>query len=361
MNARGAMEIIVATIGLQVGILSQDMFSIIVLMAMATSLMAPPALRWTLSKVVPEQQELDRLRQEELAAGSMVAAIRRVLIPVRLRPEPNIIHRIEAHLVERLQRRAPLSVTLLNVSAPDQRAAGAAFLERLSDDFSGVTLTRKVVEDRVPERAILAEATKDYQMMILGATEGLKRPEALFHPLIDEMVRLAPCPTIVVRGGRGEGEWPPKRLLVPTNGSIASRHAAEVAFLLATEADEEVLILSVAQNARFGAETALAEREVAARRQIVEELRKVGEAQGARAHGIVEVGAEVESIILETAAREKTDLILLGTDLRPGSERLFLGPRVERILQNAPCPVMVVNWTAPGFGPIATEGIDSVA
>jgi nucleotide-binding universal stress UspA family protein len=365
MNARGAMEIIVATIGLQVGILSQDMFSIIVIMAMATSLMAPPALRWTLSKVVPEQQELDRLRQEELAAGSMVAAIRRVLIPVRLRPEANIIHRIEAHLVERLQRRAPLSVTLLNVSAPDQRAAGAAFLEELSDDFSGATLTRKVVEDREPVRAILAEATKDYQMMILGATEGLKRPEALFHPLIDEMVRLAPCPTIVVRGGRGEGEWPPKRLLVPTNGSIASRHAAEVAFLLATEADEEVLLLSVAQSpaglARFGAETALAEREVAARRQIVDELRKVGEAGGARVRGIVEVGAEVESIILETAAREKTDLILLGTDLRPGSERLFLGPRVERILQNAPCPVMVVNWTAPGFGPIMTEGIDSVA
>src|SRR5690606_40305042 len=64
--ARGAMEIIVATIGLQVGILTQDMFSIIVLMAMATSLMAPPALRWTLSKVVPEEQELERLRQEEI-------------------------------------------------------------------------------------------------------------------------------------------------------------------------------------------------------------------------------------------------------------------------------------------------------
>src|SRR5690606_26205640 len=133
LNARGAMEIIIATIGLQVGILTQDMFSIIVLMAMATALMAPPALRWTLSKV---------------AAGSIVAGIRRVLIPVRLRPERNIIHRVESHVIERLGRRAPLSVTLLNVSAPGEQAKGTAFLEELSADFPGVDVTRKVVEAR---------------------------------------------------------------------------------------------------------------------------------------------------------------------------------------------------------------------
>jgi len=50
MNARGAMEIIVATIGLSLGILTQEMFSIIVVMAMTTSLMAPTALRWALRR-----------------------------------------------------------------------------------------------------------------------------------------------------------------------------------------------------------------------------------------------------------------------------------------------------------------------
>src|SRR5690606_36988336 len=171
LNARGAMEIIIATIGLQVGILTQDMFSISVLMAMATSLMAPPALRWTLSKVVPEEQELERLRQEEFAAGSIVAGIRRVLIPVRLRPERNIIHRVESHVIERLGRRAPLSVTLLNVSAPGEQAKGTAFLEELSADFPGVDVTRKVVEAREPVEPILAEARKNYQLLVLGATE----------------------------------------------------------------------------------------------------------------------------------------------------------------------------------------------
>lgn len=351
LNARGAMEIIVATIGLQVGILTQDMFSIIVIMAMATSLMAPPALRWTLSKVVPDEQELARLRREELAAGSRVADIRRVLIPARLRSERNVIHQIEAHIVDRLKRRNPLSVTLLNVSEPEQKAEGAAFLEKLSEDFPKVDLNRKVVPSREPTGPILAEAAKDYHLMILGATEGLKRPEALFHPLIDKMVRLAPCATIVVRGGgSADRQWPPKRLLVPTNGSSASRHAAEIAFILATEPDEEVLVLSVAQElgrlGQLGAETSLAEREIEARRQIVSELVDLGRAQGSSTRGSVETGTDVEGVILDAALREQIDLIILGTDVRPGSDRLFLGPRVERILQSAPCPVMVVNWSS---------------
>lgn len=48
LNARGAMGIIVATLGLSLGILTQDMFSIIVLMALATSLMAPTLLRFAM-------------------------------------------------------------------------------------------------------------------------------------------------------------------------------------------------------------------------------------------------------------------------------------------------------------------------
>jgi len=48
LNARGAVEIIVATIGLQMGILTTSMYTIVVIMAVATSMMAPPLLRWSL-------------------------------------------------------------------------------------------------------------------------------------------------------------------------------------------------------------------------------------------------------------------------------------------------------------------------
>jgi len=53
LNARGSMEIIVASIGLSLGVLSQAMFSIIVVMAVVTSIMAPALLRWTFARIQP--------------------------------------------------------------------------------------------------------------------------------------------------------------------------------------------------------------------------------------------------------------------------------------------------------------------
>ena len=48
MNARGSTEVIVATIGLSMGVLSQNLFSMIVTMAILTTLAMPPMLRWSL-------------------------------------------------------------------------------------------------------------------------------------------------------------------------------------------------------------------------------------------------------------------------------------------------------------------------
>src|SRR5439155_21303884 len=51
MNARGSTEVIIATIGLSMGALSQDLFTIIVAMAVATTMAMPPMLRWALRRV----------------------------------------------------------------------------------------------------------------------------------------------------------------------------------------------------------------------------------------------------------------------------------------------------------------------
>jgi Kef-type K+ transport system membrane component KefB len=65
LNARGAVEIVVATIGLRLGVLSTPMYTIVVLVAVFTSLLAPPMLRWTMSRV--EQRAEEQLRERELA------------------------------------------------------------------------------------------------------------------------------------------------------------------------------------------------------------------------------------------------------------------------------------------------------
>ncbi|WP_322767901.1 cation:proton antiporter [Frankia sp. Cr1] len=62
MNARGVIEVIIAMVGLRLGVLSPQMYTIIVLVAVVTSLMAPPILRLTIGRV--EQTAEERLREE---------------------------------------------------------------------------------------------------------------------------------------------------------------------------------------------------------------------------------------------------------------------------------------------------------
>jgi Kef-type K+ transport system membrane component KefB len=59
MNARGSTEIILATIGLGLGVLNQQLFTVIVLMAMVTTLCMPPLLRWALARL-PENAPIER-------------------------------------------------------------------------------------------------------------------------------------------------------------------------------------------------------------------------------------------------------------------------------------------------------------
>ena len=49
MNARGSTEVIVATIGLSMGVLNQNLFTTIVAMAVVTTMSMPPMLRWALA------------------------------------------------------------------------------------------------------------------------------------------------------------------------------------------------------------------------------------------------------------------------------------------------------------------------
>lgn len=68
LNARGVIEVVVAMVGLRLGILSVEVYTIVVLVAIVTSLMAPPILRWAMARV--EQTTEEELRRNEQLAWS---------------------------------------------------------------------------------------------------------------------------------------------------------------------------------------------------------------------------------------------------------------------------------------------------
>jgi len=58
MNARGLMELIIVNIGLQRGVIQQPLFSILVLMAIVTTLMASPVFEWVYGRHARRTGEL---------------------------------------------------------------------------------------------------------------------------------------------------------------------------------------------------------------------------------------------------------------------------------------------------------------
>jgi len=350
LNARGSMGIIVATIGLTEGVLNQQTFSIIVVMALFTSLIAPAALRWTLSHITAEQAELDRLRREEMAESNLVENTHRVLLPVRFRDADHDTdtQRVESRILERIAAHTELGITLFNItpdSASQQKSMD--FLNNIGKMFPQHSLSKKVVVGDNPTQQILDEAHKDYDMVVLGAAESTTNPSALFNPITDDVMRLAPCATMIVHGEHVSADWRPCKVLIPTNGSLASRRAAEVGFAVASEDDGDVLILKVIQS-RIGKEylpenAEWEKKQTQIAEQIVGELREVGELLGINTHSDLRIGTDISDVIIDVAREEKVDLIILGTSIRPGSDRLYLGPQVEHILNDAPCSVVVVN------------------
>ena len=347
LNSRGAVEIIVASIGLGLGILSQEVFSMIVVMAVVTSLLAPVLLKPLLRRVPVPEDEIARLRWEETSRDTILGDLRRVLLPLRPRPiNEGGAQAIEASLIGRLASRGGVAVTLFSVAGEGERGSLNRFLTEVEGLFGPATqVTKRVVGGNDPVKAVLAEAERDYDLIVLGASELDSTADNLFGGVVDEIVRLAPVPSLVVRGGSVTDGWRPRRIVVPTDGTVPSRRAAELAFIVAerdalvtivhmvppeTSAIRQLMVPDPTQRLDIG-------------HQIASSLRDLGESFGIATETEVRMGPEPDEAILATARRTGADLVVLGTSIRTASQRLFLGPRVERIISACPCPVVVLN------------------
>lgn len=345
LNARGSMGIIIATIGLTLGMLSQAMFSMIVLMSVVTSLIAPFILRYALPNIPIDVEEVERLKREASARENVIQNVRRVLLPLRPRPDAGTVQTVEVVLLARLAKhKSDLQTTLMTVSSVAQRDESTRALNQMAGAFSGLSVGKRVAVGEAADEAILNEARRGYELMLVGASEGITSTDVLFTPIVDYLVRLAPCPVVVVRAPNVAPDWKPSRILIPTNGSNASLRAAELAYGLATEGDETLFFLRVVEYAEpspTDVSGTLVLRQMKTAWQSVDELMALGNGRVTTERQVL-VGKAPEEEILHYAEAQSIDLIILGTSVGAG-ERLYLGPRVERILKRATCPVLVIN------------------
>lgn len=364
MNARGAMEIIVATIGLSLGVLNQQMYSIIVMVAIVTSLMAPPLLRWTLSKVEIGEEEADRLQQEEQDSRSFIKNINRILIPTSGGPNAQLA----AQLISSLAHQNAVEITALyalsNKKPPKQAVATAIAVKDTAADVALTaiaeamqlpetsTLQTKVEAGRNKADVILQEARKGYDLIVLGASES-RRSESLFNLLVDRIVQEAPCATLVVKSHlplhQGEtcatDPQAIRHLLVPTIGSEYSNKAVEVASVLAAQMNALLTLVHVINLPQveyiYNQQTLDPVKDIAL--QIVEHQADIARNLGANVQLRLLKGSSPEREILKFAHTERVDLIVLGSNIRMMTGRVFFGHGVSAILNQANCPVAVLS------------------
>lgn len=388
LNARGAMEIIVAMIGLGLGVLTVEMYSIIVMIAIVTSLMAPPLLRMTIPRLEMSAEERERLEREQQQAESYLGRMTKVLQPTRCSVDSQYAAQLLGHMTRGtdigvtamylqagennhiegpLQRLRTRLSDLPLIGSVDRKAApsgerpipskASECLERMDKQFdpseerSLRTIVRK--EDPTLKETILDEA-QDFDLLTIGTAErGAEADDPPLGNVVDEIIRGAPCPVMAVHANvesvEGLEEETVSRILLPTAGTEYNRHAAEVAFAIARNQNALVEIVYVVNEPRVGdrfmEEPDLREaRRIGA--EIVDEEAQLGRQMGAEVRtNVIVSDQEPEDKIVSRASEHQNDLIVMGTSIRPISRRAFLGHTSEYIIRNADTAVAVVSST----------------
>lgn len=162
-----------------------------------------------------------------------------------------------------------------------------------------------------------------------------------------------------------------KRILVPLDGSGLAEHALEPAIRMAQADDAELILLRIAahKGARIsegGVYSYLRWNELVERDQqeAVDYLERVQQTKIPRAvpARVLVLHGDEAGAIVDTAASEDVDLIIMSTHGRSGPRRWILGSVTEKVLREAPCPVLVIRpeseLAAPRKASLAGESTD---
>jgi Kef-type K+ transport system membrane component KefB/nucleotide-binding universal stress UspA family protein len=368
MNARGAMGLVLATVGLSLGILNQQMFSIIVMVAIVTSFMAPLGLRLIMPLVRMTDEEAKRIAAEE-SKGVFDPARVRILVPTA--GGPNAVG--AARLAFGLAKRSENEIALLYIDALSswwqrvkrwfaRRRGRAQAGEGLDEHLQTIKALAdgarppniRQVASRDVAASIVEEAEKGYDMILVGASQ---RGPTLGGPVLEDVIESAPCHVAIIREAAPLPQY--KSLIVPIDGSLVSRVAAEFAVRYAEVTNAQLtLAVSVEHRPQVAAYAAYDDyasavvSEAPPETDTEKELARISTVFKASSikPSVLRLAYDPSSSALaQEAANGKYDLVVLGAENRAVQHRLFFGYDTERLIRMSPVAVVIVVPHLPGL------------
>lgn len=148
-----------------------------------------------------------------------------------------------------------------------------------------------------------------------------------------------------------------QRILVPVDFSDCSRAALQAAAVLAGRRGASVEVLhvhdapwtpdAVKVRTQDGREVHPDEYLAAESERQLAELIELTPALGGVEHHTAVRSGVAHDVILARARTIKADLIVMGTHGRTGLRHLLMGSTSEKVMQGAPCPLLVVRDEYP--------------
>ncbi|WP_425111464.1 cation:proton antiporter [Bradyrhizobium sp.] len=350
MNARGSTEVIIASIGLSMGVLTQNLFSMIVTMAILTTLAMPPMLRGALARLPPRREEQDRLDREEFEDKGFVGNLERLLLAVddggnaelaakvagwlaAPRALPTTVFQVDPHL-----HAAESSETIVKEAARQGGVHGEIDVTTRVPEPKLRTTLREVVAD---------EARKGFDLLLIGLSPVLTADGRFSGPL-QELAAGFEGPLALVQAadsGHGTLLTGDLRILVPVSGSGVSRRGAEVAIAIARVRAARLHLIYVSttrdQGTRRGTTDGAQERAS----QVLRETAAIAARYELAVTTRVHASAAPERAILQEIDTAGADLVVLGVDRLQG-ETLDFGSVAAAVLARSRVPVLLVSTEA---------------
>jgi Kef-type K+ transport system membrane component KefB/nucleotide-binding universal stress UspA family protein len=351
LNGRGALQVVIATAGLSLGVFDTGSYTVVILVAVAGSLAVPPLLRRTLQGWEGTPEEQDRLVREELLDNNMVVRGQRLLFASQGSDSSLVAAEVLAAAWPE-----DSAVTVLSVNA----GPGGGDVGTVLDVLGDRAVDHRDLEAVDVAEGVLAEANLGYGAIALGASDE-QDPGHLLSAVLDELLMRSPLPLVIVRKARKLDRRLPaafEKVLVPVTGSPSSRAGQEVACNMALALGSRVVLAHVVTRTDSrptatveAREPSSSEGEAAPRDLRVSEGAAQVVLRGAWDMA-TEIGVEPEVVVrhghsagdelLATAAETGADILVVGTSVRHVDGRPFLGHTVEQVLTHSDATVVVV-------------------
>jgi Kef-type K+ transport system membrane component KefB/nucleotide-binding universal stress UspA family protein len=347
LNARGGMGIIVALIGLSLGVLTQEMYAIIITVAIVTSMMTPPLLSWLLTGVKHRPEEAERLEREKRLGRMPFSKEGAKLLALA---GGGAHSQLAAHLAAALGNHHDASITVFHASTGQSNGKPSEEAEeqfaRLKEvaELGGVrnVLQRTSSAETIAE-AIVKESARGYDAIFAGVSRKESTAALGGGDVLQEVVNQVHMPVIIVRASNAP--MPLQRILVPTTGASYSRMGAMVAMLYANSTGASMTTVYVREGPSLSWRSFYNSRsDPDEAGPTADELRALAEQLGMDVETRVLAGSKPENVIVNESRRGNYDLLIMGVLFRPAQRRLYFGPKVESILREARCGVAVVAF-----------------